>query len=115
MLRYSPSLEFWPTAAPFPNAAIVQYESHTANSSHVSKREHTKPSDSVVADSMKQSRLQSLLDIVREANREAGAAVPLGEFLEQIQRERYEFEAALENLVAVGLMVPMQMSGCSIF
>jgi hypothetical protein len=105
MLRYSPSLEFRPAAAPSPNAAVVQYESRTANSSHVSKRQHTEPPDSVVADRVKQSRLQSLLDMVREANRETGAAVPLGEFLKHVQRERDEFEAALENLVAVSLMV----------
>lgn len=110
-MRYSPSLDFRPAAAPS-NAAVVQYESRTANSSHVSNREHTDPSDSVVADCLKQSRLQSLLDIARKANRETGATMPLGEFLEHIQRERDEFEAALENLVTVGLMVYMQMFGC---
>ena len=111
-MRYSPSLDFRPAAAPSPNAAVVQYESRTANSSHVSKREHTDSSGSVAADRLKQSRLQSLLDIARKANRDTGATMPLGEFLEHIQRERDEFEAALENLVTVGLMVYMQMFGC---
>lgn len=104
MLRYSPSLEFKLAAAPSPNAAVVQYESRTANSSHVIKREHTELSYSVAADRTKQSRLQSLLDVARKANRETGATMPLSEFLEHIQRERDEFEAALENLVTVGLI-----------
>lgn len=111
-MRYSPSLDFRPAAAPSPNAAVVQYESRTANSSQFSKREQTDPSESAVADRLNQSRLQSLLDIARKANCETGATMPLDEFLEHIQRERDEFEAALENLVTVGLMVYMQMFVC---
>ena len=53
-----------------------------------------------------------MLAIVREANRETGAAVPLGDFLGQIQQERDEFDASLERLVEVSLMVHIQISGC---
>ena len=53
-----------------------------------------------------------MLDVVREANHEKGAAVPLGEFLEHTQRELDKFEAALENLVAVGLMVHVRGAAC---
>lgn len=111
MLRYSPSLDFRPAHAPSPNTSVVQNDSRTADSPPVSEMDHTESLDLGVADRMMQSQLQSMLNIVREANHQTGTAVPLGEFLRQIQRERDEFEAALENLVAVGLIVHIQMSG----
>lgn len=112
MLRYSPSLDFRPAAAPSPNAPVVRYESCTAASTHASEGETTESLESYMTGKMMPSRLQSMLAIVREANRETGAAVPLGDFLGQIQQERDEFDASLERLVEVSLMVHIQISGC---
>ncbi|KAF2996895.1 hypothetical protein E8E13_005484 [Curvularia kusanoi] len=98
MLLYRPSFEFRPSIAlPIATSqecAVTPDRSRATGGSGDSGR-HGFPKYEA-ADAKLQSRLQSMLNLVRQANLGKEAVVPLEDFMQQIQLERDEAEASLE-------------------
>lgn len=105
MLRYRPSQEFSPTTIPSQNTALVTYKLPELAVNQQSPDEpgiDTALIHRNAKAAVRQTNLRSLLDFARWANDRDRASVSLDRFLQQVQHERDEAEAALKKQTTVG-------------